>query len=144
MMPLKQKVCHIYLRGVSRILRLYRHMDISWDESKATIEAKEREDAPQNNFQQGNEEIDLKTIVIDAGHGGRDPGANRRGIREKDIVLDIALRLKKAIESNSQWKVIMTRDSDEYPTLRDRTVIANRFPASNTIFIIIITTENIY
>ena len=121
--------------AVNILSSLMPYMNVTWDESKAIIEAQEKENFPQNDFQQGAEKFDLKTIVIDAGHGGHDPGANRRGIKEKDIVLDIALRLRRIIESNSQWKVVMTRDSDEFIPLRGRTAIANRYPAKNTIFI---------
>lgn len=52
-----------------------------------------------------------KVIVIDAGHGGQDPGAQFGGIKEKDINLDIAFRLKEALSSKG-CKVIMTREED--------------------------------
>lgn len=120
---------------VTVVSGLMPYYEISWDEAKAEIVAKTRDDVPQSDLQQGVEKFNLKTIVIDAGHGGHDPGANRRGIREKDIVLDIALRLKKEIESKSEWKVVMTRDSDFFVPLRGRTAIANRYPVASTIFI---------
>ena len=64
-------------------------------------------------------------IVIDAGHGGKDPGRpNKSGIREKDIVLKIALDLGKKLE-NSGNEVIYTRDKDIFLTLRQRAKIAN-------------------
>jgi N-acetylmuramoyl-L-alanine amidase len=52
-----------------------------------------------------------KTVVVDAGHGGIDGGANNQYIKEKDINLDIALKLQKKLESNGA-KVIMTRTED--------------------------------
>lgn len=52
-----------------------------------------------------------KVIVIDAGHGGQDPGAQYGAIKEKDINLDIALRLKEVLSSKG-CKVIMTREED--------------------------------
>lgn len=52
-----------------------------------------------------------KVIVIDAGHGGQDPGAQYGGIKEKDLTLDIAFRLKDALSSKGS-KVIMTREED--------------------------------
>ena len=64
-------------------------------------------------------------IVIDAGHGGKDPGRpNKSGIKEKDIVLKIALDLGKKLE-NSGNEVIYTRDKDIFLTLRQRANIAN-------------------
>ena len=64
-------------------------------------------------------------VVIDAGHGGKDPGRpNQSGIKEKDIVLKIALDLGKKLE-NSGDEVIYTRDKDVFLTLRQRAKIAN-------------------
>lgn len=55
-----------------------------------------------------------RTIVIDAGHGGRDPGAiGVTGVREKDVVLDSALKLRRALEHRGH-RVAMTRDADTY------------------------------
>ena len=66
-------------------------------------------------------------IVIDPGHGGKDFGAPGyfRGVHEKDIVLKIAKRLAKKIRENLQCEVILTRNSDRYLTLEERTAIAN-------------------
>ncbi len=66
-----------------------------------------------------------KTIVVDAGHGGHDPGAlGTRGKREKDIVFDIALKLEGLlVEAGAE--VIMTRRDDVYVELSDRAKIAN-------------------
>ena len=64
-------------------------------------------------------------VVIDAGHGGKDPGRpNQSGIKEKDIVLKIALDLGNKLE-NSGDEVIYTRDKDVFLTLRQRAKIAN-------------------
>lgn len=68
----------------------------------------------------------IDTIVLDAGHGGRDPGAiGPNGILEKDITLEIAKRVKKLLEKNLEVRVVMTRDSDRFVPLRERTAIAN-------------------
>ena len=68
-------------------------------------------------------------IVIDAGHGGKDPGRpNKSGIKEKDIVLNIALDLGKKLK-NSGNEVIYTRDKDIFLTLRQRAKIANEVDA---------------
>tara|TARA_B100000700_G_scaffold139523_1_gene155579 strand:- start:311 stop:1462 length:1152 start_codon:yes stop_codon:yes gene_type:complete len=69
---------------------------------------------------------EFKTIVIDAGHGGKDPGAiGYRGTKEKDIALDVAKRLEKKISKNMDVKVVMTRDEDIFLRLSERTKIAN-------------------
>lgn len=69
---------------------------------------------------------EFKTIVIDAGHGGKDPGAvGYRGTKEKDIALDVAKRLEKKISKNMDVKVVMTRDEDVFLRLSERTKIAN-------------------
>jgi len=72
------------------------------------------------------EKWEFKTIVIDAGHGGKDPGAvGYRGTKEKDIALDVAKRLEKKISKNMDVKVVMTRDEDVFLRLSERTKIAN-------------------
>jgi len=69
----------------------------------------------------------VKTIVIDPGHGGKDPGAVARdGTKEKDIVLDIALRLYKLFRKNPAFNAILTRKTDIFLPLATRTLIANR------------------
>lgn len=68
----------------------------------------------------------LRRIVIDPGHGGKDPGAlGRRGTKEKFVVQDIARRLKKSLEKKG-IDIVMTRDSDKFVTLEKRTEIATQ------------------
>jgi N-acetylmuramoyl-L-alanine amidase len=69
----------------------------------------------------------IKRIVIDPGHGGHDTGTiSSGGMREKDLVLDVARRLKAYIKHNyPDVEVIMTRDSDRFVALEERTAIAN-------------------
>ena len=71
----------------------------------------------------------LKKIVIDPGHGGKDPGnlgTGRYENKEKDIVLDISLKLGKYITENlKDVEVIYTRKNDSYPELYERTSMAN-------------------
>lgn len=70
----------------------------------------------------------LKTVVIDAGHGGKDPGAIGKvlGLREKDLVLDVSLRLGKLIKDRfPEVKVLYTRDKDVFINLYDRAKLAN-------------------
>lgn len=62
-----------------------------------------------------------RTVVVDAGHGGRDPGAiGTIGTREKDVVLDAALQLRDALESSGRYRVALTRDADNFVPLEDR------------------------
>ncbi|HET6557803.1 MAG TPA: N-acetylmuramoyl-L-alanine amidase, partial [Prolixibacteraceae bacterium] len=64
-------------------------------------------------------------VVIDPGHGGKDPGAVNKSIREKDIVLSIGLKLGKLInENHPDVKVIYTRSTDVFIPLIDRSRIA--------------------
>jgi N-acetylmuramoyl-L-alanine amidase len=64
-------------------------------------------------------------IVIDAGHGGRDPGAQGPGFTEAALTLDIALRLEKLLAKEPGVEVVLTRRTDEYVALQERTEIAN-------------------
>lgn len=72
----------------------------------------------------------IQTVVIDPGHGGKDPGSEGpTGLKEKDVVLDIALRLRELLRKDPRTeniKVIMTRESDVFIPLGDRTKIANQ------------------
>ncbi|WP_078578984.1 peptidoglycan-binding protein [Salipaludibacillus agaradhaerens] len=65
-----------------------------------------------------------RIIVLDAGHGGSDPGAIAGGMQEKELVLDVSLRAQKLLEEAGAT-VIMTRTTDVYPTLAQRASIAN-------------------
>lgn len=66
-------------------------------------------------------------IVIDAGHGGKDPGTRgRAGTREKDVVLDIALRVARLLEARDGFEPILTRDRDAFVELRERSRFAVR------------------
>jgi N-acetylmuramoyl-L-alanine amidase len=71
--------------------------------------------------------LGIQRIVIDPGHGGKDPGTiGKSGTMEKIIVLDICQRLKKLLGANNDLEVIMTRESDIYVPVENRTVIANQ------------------
>ncbi len=69
----------------------------------------------------------VELIVLDPGHGGIDPGAvGKNGLYEKDVNLDISKILKNFIEDSLKIKVLLTRDRDQYLSLKARTGFANR------------------
>ncbi|MEK6680159.1 MAG: N-acetylmuramoyl-L-alanine amidase, partial [Nitrospirota bacterium] len=69
--------------------------------------------------------LTFKTIVLDPGHGGKDPGAiGRNGLMEKDVALDIAKKLKKILIERTNKKVYLTREDDTFISLEQRPVIA--------------------
>jgi N-acetylmuramoyl-L-alanine amidase len=71
--------------------------------------------------------LGVRTIVIDPGHGGADPGCiDASALYEKDLVLDISLRLRDLLQANTGLNVIMTRETDIAVPLENRTVIANQ------------------
>src|SRR5437588_9135158 len=71
--------------------------------------------------------LKIGRIVIDAGHGGHDTGTiGPNGLREKDLVLDIALRLGKLLQGRLGADVVYTRDDDTFVPLETRTAIANQ------------------
>jgi N-acetylmuramoyl-L-alanine amidase len=74
--------------------------------------------------------LKIGRIVIDAGHGGHDTGTiGPNGLQEKDLVLDVALRLGRLLESRLGADVIYTRDDDTFIPLETRTAIANEHQA---------------
>jgi N-acetylmuramoyl-L-alanine amidase len=78
---------------------------------------------------QNNPQLDIegiKTVVIDPGHGGKDPGClGDGGIKEKEIALGIALQLREILRKKSKINVFMTRDKDVFIPLNERTKMAN-------------------
>jgi N-acetylmuramoyl-L-alanine amidase len=70
--------------------------------------------------------LGVRRIVIDAGHGGHDPGTTgRSGLQEKDLVLDVALRLDRLVRQELGAEVVLTRATDVFLPLEERTGIAN-------------------
>ncbi|HET6899752.1 MAG TPA: N-acetylmuramoyl-L-alanine amidase, partial [Vicinamibacteria bacterium] len=70
--------------------------------------------------------LGARKIVIDAGHGGHDPGTlGRGGLQEKDLVLDVAVRLQRLVRDELGAEVVMTRSTDVFVPLEERTAIAN-------------------
>ena len=81
-------------------------------------------------------------VVIDPGHGGSDPGALGNGLTEKEVNLDIALRLRLLLlldtldpSGGGSWEVQLTRESDETVSLQARVALANAWPADRFISI---------
>src|SRR5262245_5862829 len=70
--------------------------------------------------------LGVSRIVIDAGHGGHDPGAKGKGVTEAELVLDVALRLEKLLQKVPGVDVILTRRTDDFIPLPERTAMANR------------------
>ena len=70
--------------------------------------------------------LGVSRIVIDPGHGGEDPGALGKGLTEAALVLDVALRLEQLLAQVPGVEVILTRRSDAYVPLNERTAMANR------------------
>lgn len=70
--------------------------------------------------------LGVSRIVIDPGHGGHDPGAQGKGVDEAELVLDVALRLEKLLKKTPATEVILTRRTDDFVSLQERTAIANR------------------
>lgn len=74
-----------------------------------------------------NKEVTTFTVVIDAGHGGKDPGCSGTKTKEKDVALAVALKVGNYIKENlKEVKVIYTRENDTFVELDERTAIANR------------------
>ena len=69
--------------------------------------------------------LGVRRIVIDPGHGGKDPGAMAFGLKEKDIVLNVAHRTASILGKRYNYEVILTRDKDAFLPLEERTAIAN-------------------
>ena len=70
--------------------------------------------------------LSVSRIVIDPGHGGHDPGTPAKGLTEAQLTLDVALRLEKMLSKEPGVEVVLTRRTDVYVPLEERTAIANR------------------
>ncbi|MFW6389725.1 MAG: N-acetylmuramoyl-L-alanine amidase family protein [Halanaerobiales bacterium] len=98
-------------------------------EDKLEIEKRRNESKGQTRTGSIRSSSDLsdQIIVIDPGHGGHDPGAiGPAGLKEKDVNLDISLKLYDFLKKNTTARVYLTRDSDVFISLRERSEMANR------------------
>lgn len=93
-----------------------------------------------------NPKLSLKRkIVLDPGHGGKDPGAiGQNGLMEKDVVLDVALKVRELMKDNPKYDIILTRENDTYIPLNERTEIANKVNADLFISIHVNASHNSY
>jgi N-acetylmuramoyl-L-alanine amidase len=73
--------------------------------------------------------LGVARIVIDPGHGGHDPGNLGTKVSESEVVLDVALRLERLLLNEAGFEVVMTRRTDVFVPLEERTAIANRHQA---------------
>lgn len=69
--------------------------------------------------------LGVRKIVIDPGHGGKDPGAMAFGLKEKDIVLAVSKKIAKKLRKSSHYEVVLTRSRDQFLSLEERTAVAN-------------------
>ncbi len=112
--PLVQNEAKLYLPAVFVLENLPLHLGDQIELKGKTLHVKRPEDKS------------IKTIVLDPGHGGKDPGAlGTKGTREKDINLLVAFKLKHLLESELGVRVLMTRSDDRFVSLADRTRFAN-------------------
>ena len=70
--------------------------------------------------------LGVSRIVIDPGHGGHDPGARANGVNEADVVLDVALRVEALLKAQPGFDVVLTRRTNVFIPLEERTALANR------------------
>jgi N-acetylmuramoyl-L-alanine amidase len=91
----------------------------------ATTEQSQKTSVPENLTLAQQLGLGVRRIVIDPGHGGKDPGAVGFGLKEKDIVLSVAQKMKKTLEEKNGYEVFLTRDGDVSLPLEERTAIAN-------------------
>ncbi|RDI50292.1 N-acetylmuramoyl-L-alanine amidase family protein [Flavobacterium glaciei] len=80
-----------------------------------------------NTFSQSNQKF---TVILDAGHGGKDPGNSYHGFVEKEIALKTTLKLEKYLKKDGDIKVVYTRKSDVFIDLKDRPKKANTIDAN--------------
>ncbi|OEG69240.1 hypothetical protein ATZ36_02285 [Candidatus Endomicrobiellum trichonymphae] len=96
------------------------------DDSFAIIDDTAEDVAPKQEKEKGPRYKCKKIIVLDAGHGGEDPGAvGPNGTKEKDINLEIVYELKTIFDNDDNYEIILTRKDDTFIPLAERTNIAN-------------------
>jgi len=125
---LSPETARIAFRVIGQIKE--RQIIVNDDPPEVLVSLRRREDLSQELLQELEKEREkwkIDVIVIDPGHGGKDPGAiGRSGLYEKKVTLNIAKAVKKELERRLDVKVILTRDRDRFVPLQKRTKIANQ------------------
>jgi len=128
----KQLIPYIFHQSVQLSFCLSQaidHKEVYIKPDEITIAVRSRNSVPypsNHNQEQDRKRWLIDTIVIDPGHGGRDPGALGSTVKEKHITLQIAKLLRDYLKKQlSDVKIIMTRESDQFIGLKDRTQFAN-------------------
>jgi N-acetylmuramoyl-L-alanine amidase len=100
------------------LLSLRKESSVVWNSADGLIKAR--------GFEEDMARNPVDVVVVDPGHGGKDPGAiGVTGLKEKEVVLDVAQRLAKLLRTRLGMKVILTRDDDTFVSLSARTKMAN-------------------
>ncbi len=118
-----------YIRGDGKVLRT---IEISHSADGMLLNLRKGRDFGFFHIQEGRNGLRLVlfrglsggVVVLDPGHGGRDPGAVANGYREKDITLSVARKVKHILEKKYGLKVVMTREDDRFISLAERSLIA--------------------
>jgi N-acetylmuramoyl-L-alanine amidase len=125
---------------IERLLKMY----VSWEYVNETFTTYKgpkpvrRSDQQQREKHTPDSSYAVKTVIIDAGHGGKDPGGiGHKKIKEKDVVLKVAKELERELKGRLRGvEVIITRDKDIFLSLEERSEIANSAnPINNPIYI---------
>lgn len=124
---LSDETCRLSFQYRGQIIE--RQVYVDEEQKQVVISLRTREeisDSLLDELAKERQKWEIDTIVIDPGHGGKDPGAiGRAGTYEKYIVLEIAKELKKQLQRNLNANVVLTRDRDRFIPLRQRTKFAN-------------------
>ncbi|NQV73387.1 N-acetylmuramoyl-L-alanine amidase [bacterium] len=124
----KDVIVRLALVGLDFNVSAYRDRDS--DDILISVSSTSAPNLPLAQSATSSERWTLDTIVIDAGHGGKDTGAvGRNGLREKDVVLAVALKVGEYLRQNLGVNVIFTRDTDEFISLQGRGHLANQVGA---------------
>ncbi|MBE0585508.1 MAG: N-acetylmuramoyl-L-alanine amidase, partial [Desulfofustis sp.] len=116
--------------GLTAVLSMGQDSSFSEDDSIATILDSSSDKQPVLHVPLEKRDEGIRLIVVDAGHGGKDPGAvGPNNILEKDVTLEMAKNLATALRQQMGVKVLLTRSDDRYLELRERTDYANRVGA---------------
>lgn len=125
-LPVEKRITGWYIEAVAATALISQCGGLTATFDPVALHFRAASDIPAPSKKDEHKEWAFDLVVIDAGHGGKDPGAiGQSGLKEKDVTLDVALRLDKALK-NKNIKTVLTRDSDKFIALSDRTTIANK------------------